>query len=407
MTAGTDAPTTTAALASLADERALDGLLRPEELQFRDELRDVIRREVAPRARAVDADASFPHESYQALAQAGLAGLLVPRELGGTAASTLSYALAVEEIAAACGSTSTVYMTQMHCAYPILLHGTDEQRQRFLPGLCDGSAYGAIAVTEPEVGSDAAGMKTRAYREGDEYRIEGAKTFITTGDRADVIVVWATLDPSEGRHGITAFLVEGDRRGLTTGKVLPKMGMKGSSTAELFFEDCRVPVENRLGEEREGYALSIRSVVKSRISAASQGAGFARAAYEQASAWAHEQGLLSGRRRDAQDLQFALADLRMRALAARGMLYLTARLVDDHSGDPITEVSAAKAFCTDTGVDVAQRAVELLGADGDRKDLGLERILRDAKVTQIYDGTNQIQRLLIARDIRKRLEGDA
>jgi alkylation response protein AidB-like acyl-CoA dehydrogenase len=182
------------------------------------------------------------------------------------------------------------------------------------------------------------------------------------------------------------------------------MGMKGSSTAELFFEDCRVPAADRLGEERQGYALSIRSVVKSRISAAAQGAGFARAAYEQAAIWAHERGALSGARRDAQDLQFALADLRIRATAARALLYLTARLVDEHAGDPITEVSAAKSFCTDTAVDVAQRAVELRGEDGDRKDLELERILRDAKVTQIYDGTNQIQRLIVARDVRKRLE---
>jgi alkylation response protein AidB-like acyl-CoA dehydrogenase len=298
-------------------------------------------------------------------------------------------------------------MTQMHCAYPILLHGTDEQRQRFLPDLAAGRIYGAIAVTEPEVGSDAAAMKTRAERVGDEYRIDGTKTFITSGDRAGVIVVWATLEASAGRDGITAFLVEGERPGLSTGAVLEKLGMKGSSTAELFFEDCRVPLANRLGSEREGFALTVRSVVKSRISAAAQGAGFARAAYERAAAWAHEQGLLSGARRDAQDLQFAIADLRMRATAARGLLYLTARLVDDHSADPIADVSAAKAFCTDTAVAVAERAVALLGAEGDRKDLELERILRDAKVTQIYDGTNQIQRLLIARDTRLRLEGRA
>ncbi|HEX6666370.1 MAG TPA: acyl-CoA dehydrogenase family protein [Solirubrobacterales bacterium] len=394
-------------VSALADERALEALLDQRERELRDAVREVVRREVAPRALGVDAESAFPEQGFKALADAELAGLLVPAEFGGQGASTLAYALAVEEIASACGSTSTVYMTQMHCAYPILLHGTDEQRQRFLPDLAAGRIYGAIAVTEPEVGSDAAAMKTRAERTGDEYRIDGTKTFITSGDRAGVIVVWATLDPGAGRDGITAFLVEGDRPGLATGAVLEKLGMKGSSTAELFFEDCRVPLANRLGEEREGYALTVRSVVKSRISAAAQGAGFARAAYERAAAWAHERGLLSGARRDAQDLQFAIADLRMRATAARGLLYLTARLVDDHSADPVAEVSAAKAFCTDTAVGVAERAVALLGEDGDRKDLELERILRDAKVTQIYDGTNQIQRLLIARDTRLRLEGRA
>jgi alkylation response protein AidB-like acyl-CoA dehydrogenase len=396
------------AFARLADERALEALLGERERELREAVREVVRREVVPRARQVDAESEFPEQSFRALADAGLAGLLVPVEYGGAGASTLSYAIAVEEIASACGSTSTVYMTQMHCAYPIMLCGSEEQRQRFLPDLAEGRIYGAIAVTEPEVGSDAGAMKTRAERSGEEYRIDGAKTFITSGDRAGVIVVWATLDPRSPRDGITTFLVEGDRPGLATGAVLEKLGMKGSSTAELFFEDCRVPLANRLGEEREGFALTLRSVVKSRISAAAQGAGFARAAYERTAVWAHEQGLLSGSRRDAQDLQFAIADLRMRATAARAMLYLTARLVDDHVGaDPVAEVSAAKAFCTDTAVAVAQRAVALLGEDGDRKDLELERILRDAKVTQIYDGTNQIQRVLIARDTRLRLEGGA
>jgi alkylation response protein AidB-like acyl-CoA dehydrogenase len=396
--------TLTHPLPTLADEPTLDALLNADECRLRDAVRAVVERDIAPRAAQLDAESAFPEESYQALAQQDLAGLLVPPELGGSGASTLAYALAVEEIAGGCGSTSTVYMTQMHCAYPILLVGTEGQRRRFLPDLCSGRAYGAIAVTEPQVGSDAAAIQTRARREGDEYILDGAKTFITTGDRADVIVVWATLDPRAGRDGITAFLVTGDNPGLKTGQVLPKMGMKGSSTAELFFEDCRVHVADRLGEEGQGYALSIRSVVKSRISAAAQGAGFARAAYERVATWAHEHGALSGSRRDAQDLQFAIAELRIRATAARSLLYLTARLVDEHGGDPITEVSAAKSFCTDTAVDVAQRAVELLGEDGDRKDLELERILRDAKVTQIYDGTNQIQRLIVARDVRKRLE---
>jgi hypothetical protein len=369
-----------------------------------DTVRRVVAAEVAPRAARLDATSEFPGEGYQALAAAEVAGLLIPKRWGGRDVSTVTYAAAIEEISAACGATSTVYMTQMHCAHPIRLAGTDAQRERFVPALCRGEAYGAIAVSEPEAGSDVASMATVARRDGDSYVLSGQKIFISTGDRADVVVLFATVDGSRGRHGITAFLVERGTPGFSTGQPMHKLGQRGASTVELFLSDCRIPAANRLGGEGEGYPLSIRSVMKSRISASAQGVGFARGAYERTVAHLGAQGMLASSRRDAQDVQFALAGMRSRIAAARAMLHATSALVDVSDTDPAAEVAMVKLHCTDLAVEIAAEAVELLGEDGDRVDLGVERMLRDAKVTQIYDGTNQVQRMLIARDIRLRHE---
>lgn len=366
-----------------------------------DAVRKIVRDEIAVRADEVDATSVFPHESYQALARAGLAGLLIPTDHGGQGASTVTYAAAMEEISAACGSTSTVYMTQMHCAHPIRLAGTPDQHRRFLAALCRGEYYGAIAVTEPDAGSDVSAIATTARRDGDSYVLNGQKIFISNGDRADVVVLFATVDRQAGRDGITAFLIERGMPGYTAGQPLHKLGQRGASTVELFLADCRVPAANRLGPEGSGYALSIRSVMKSRISAAAQGIGFARGAYERTVAYFAERGMLSSARRDAQDVQFAVADMKTRIEAARTLLHQTAALVDRSETDPATEVAMTKLHCTDLAVSVAPDAIALLGEDGDRVDLGVERQLRDAKVTQIYDGTNQVQRMLIARDIRR------
>ena len=374
--------------------------LAPDERELLARVREVVAAEIAPRAAEVDQHKRFPAEGYQALARAGLAGLLMPVEFGGQGASTVLYAAAMEEIAAACGSTSTVYMTQMHCAHPIALAGTDDQRARFIPGLCSGEMYGAIAITEPDAGSDVSSIRTVARRENSGYVLNGQKTFITSGDQADVVVLFATIDRSGGRQAFTSFLVEKGTEGFSSGPPMNKMGQRGSSTVELSLIDCWVPLSSRLGDEGTAYQLSMRSVVKSRISAAAQGVGFARAAFERAARWAHEEGLLSGSNRHAQDVQFALADMRSSIEAGRALLSETAALVDAHPGDPITEVAVAKLHCTDLGMDIASRAMDLLGIDGDRVDLGIERIYRDVKVTQIYDGTNQVQRMLIARDIR-------
>ena len=384
------------------DEPLTDRLLTEDELALRRRVREVVDESIAPGAEERWTEHQFAHEPCQALARAGLGGLVFPEELGGMGASTVAYAIAIEEVASVCASTSLVYMTQMHAGYPILIEGTDAQRRAYIPSLCDGSRYGALAITEPEAGSDVSSLRTTARREGDAYVLNGSKTFITTGDRADTIVCFATLDRSGGRDAVTAFIVDGDAPGVIHGPPLEKLGMHASSTAELFFEDVRVPSSARLGAEGGAWGLSMRTVVKSRISAASQGLGIARSAYELAVRWIADHGGL--RAPEWQSDLFELAGLRARIVQGRLLLHAVARAADEDARLDLTaEVGMAKLTCTDLGVAASQLALHVLGAEADRTDVGAERLLRDAKVTQIYDGTNEIQRLLIARDTAKRL----
>jgi alkylation response protein AidB-like acyl-CoA dehydrogenase len=393
------------ALHGALDEPVADALLDPREHEVRTRVREVVAEHVAPGASDRDRDHAFAHDSYQALARAGLAGLLVPEEYGGTQDSTVAYAAAMEEITAGCAATSLVYMTQTHAAYPILHAGSAELAREYVPGLVDGSRYGSLGVTEPGAGSDASSLRTRAVPEtGPDgrvtgYRITGGKTFITTGDRADVVVCFATLDPRAGRRGITAFLVDGDAPGLTRGVPFTKMGMHGSSTAELFFDQTPVPATHRLGPEGEGWSIVVSSVTKSRISAAAQGVGLARGAYAHALAAMHR---AHGPTLPA-DAAAALADMRGRILAGRLVLLSVAREVD-RGGAAGGAIGLMKQTCTDIGWQVAVAATKVLGRFGDLAALGAERYLRDAKVTQIYDGTNEVQRLLVARDTAARVK---
>jgi alkylation response protein AidB-like acyl-CoA dehydrogenase len=391
---------------SLLDEPLTDRLLGEEERAVRGRVRDVVAKDVAPRAAEWDRTGEFAGDGYHALASAGLAGLIFPPAYGGNGSSTLAYAVAMEEIAAACGSTALIYMTQTHAGYPILIAGTEEQRRRYLPALCAGTAYGALAISEPDAGSDVAAMRTTARPDGDGgYILDGGKTFITTGDRADVIVCFATVDRSAGRRGITAFLVPGDAPGLTRGRTLAKLGMHGSSTAELFFENLRLPASARLGAEGEGWSLSMRSVVKSRISAGAQGLGLARGAYAVALGWARATGALG--RGGRQDVEFRLADLRARIASARALLYSVAAQVDEDEEAAAAGIAMMKFTCTDLALAAADEVTDLLGPLGDLVETGAERRLREAKVTQIYDGTNQVQRLLLGRDTARRVEQGA
>ncbi|MGH3356438.1 MAG: acyl-CoA dehydrogenase family protein [Nocardioidaceae bacterium] len=394
-------PTAYLALHDALDEGAADVGLEGRERDVRTATRRVVAEEVAPRAADVDREHTFAHESYRALAAVGLGGLLVPARYGGTDDTHVAYALAMEEIAAGCGATSLIYMTQMHVAYPLLLAGTPTVIERYVPGLVDGSLYGSLAVTEPSAGSDASAMRTtaRPRDDGEGYTLAGSKTFITTGDRSDVIVCFATLDPGAGRRGITAFALDGSAPGLSRGRPLDKMGMHGSSTAEISLEETPVPVTHRLGEEGAGWSIVVRSVTKSRISAAAQGVGLARGAYAHALAALH--------RAHGADLPpgvaAELADLRGRILQARLVLLGVARQVDRGEADG-GAIGLMKQTCTDIGWSVATAATRVLGRSGDLAELGVERYLRDAKVTQIYDGTNEVQRLLVARDTARRLK---
>jgi alkylation response protein AidB-like acyl-CoA dehydrogenase len=387
---------------SKLDESVSEALLSTRDKDVRDKARDVVARDVAPHTAEIDSTHAFAEKGFQALAKAGLVGLIFPERLGGTGDSHVAYAAAMEEITAGDAATSLIFMTQTHAAYPILLAGSDELAAEYIPPILEGTHYGSIAITEPDAGSDAAAISTRAKAlpDGDAYLISGSKTFITTGDRADTIVCFATTDPREGRKGITAFVVESDSEGFTTGRPFDKMGMHGSSTAELFLTDVRVPASNRLGSEGTGWNLLMASVTKSRISAAAQGVGIARNVY--ARTILALQQIYGTRLPD--DVAFALADIRSELLRGRLLLFATAREVDEAENPSPAHIGIMKQVCTDLGWNVSVAATKLLGAYGDLVELGVERGLRDSKITQIYDGTNEVQRLLIGRDTGKRFE---
>jgi alkylation response protein AidB-like acyl-CoA dehydrogenase len=385
------------------DESVSDALLTERELEVRDRTRQVVAAEVAPRAAEVDRTHEFAHEGYQALAKAGLGGLTFPERLGGTGDSHVAYAVAMEEITAGCAATSLIYMTQTHAAFPILYAGGESAlAEKYIPGLLDGSAYGSMAITEPGAGSDVAGMTSRAVQVPgeDAYVLSGSKTFITTGDRADVVVCFVTTDPSRGRDGVSAFVLDKGMEGFTTGNPFQKMGMHGSSTAELFFSDVRIPAGQRLGAEGGGWGIVMASVGKSRISAAAQGIGIARNAY--ARTLMALRGIHGFRLPD--DVAFALAEMRGEILQARLLLLTTAREIDAVDQPSTAHVGMMKQVCTDLGWKVSVAAMNLLGAYGDLADFGVERSLRDSKVTRIYDGTNDVQRLLIGRDTQRRFK---
>lgn len=386
---------------SLADDPVTDVLLDADEKDVRDRTRAVAAEAIAPHAAGTDATHEFPHAGVKALSSAGLGGILFPEHLGGTGQSNVAYAATMEEISAACPSTSLIFMTQMHAAYPIYQTGTDAQQRRFIPGLISTDAYGSIAITEPDAGSDVAGMSTTAKAVDGGWLLNGQKTFITTGDRADVIACFATVDRSAGREGITAFIVDGNAGGVTRGRPFHKLGMHGSSTAELYFDNAFIPTDNLIGEEGKGWSIVMNSVGKTRISAAAQGVGIARGAYLRTlAALTHLHG---PKLPDA--ALFTLGEMRGRILQGRLLLFSTARSADADPSITAAQIGVMKQSCTDLGYRTAVECMRLLGVHGDNRRYGLERLARDAKVTQIYDGTNEIQRLLIGRETSRALKG--
>lgn len=384
----------------MLDEPSADAGLTARELEIRELARQLSATEVAPRAAQIDQTHEFAAASVAPLAEAGLCGLIFPRHLGGSEDSNVAYAVAMEEISAACAATSLVFMTQMHAAYPILLAGSEDLQQRYIPGLIDGTRYGSLAITEPDAGSDVSSLNTVATSVADGWILKGQKTFITTGDRADVITCFATTDRSLGRRGITAFVLEAEWPGVAHGQPFDKLGMHGSSTAELYFDGVKVPRHNLLGKEGDGWSVVMSSVVKSRISAAAQGVGVARAAYARTLAVL---ATLHGHRLPETQAS-AMAGLRARILQGRLLLHAVARQVDQDPTITPGQIGMMKQACTDLGFEVSVEATRVLGAYGDLEVLGVERCLRDAKVTQIYDGTNEIQRLLVGRETSRAMQ---
>ena len=374
--------------------------LPQEFLDFQETIRKIVVERVAPRAAQIDADAEYPRDLRELFAEHDLFGLPFDTEHGGTGTGTLMLNIAVEEVAKACASTALMLMIQELGTLPIKLFGTDEQKQRFLPKCASGEWSPAFALSEPDAGSDPGGMRTRAHRDGSEWVIDGTKNWITNLGVADFYVVFAVTDPEAGHsHGISAFIVEADRPGFSVGKLEHKMGIRGSPTGQPIFDGVHVPEENLIGSENEGFKVALSTLDRSRLGVAAQAVGIAQGATDYAAAYAQERQQFGKPIASFQGIQFKLADMESRTAAARELLYRACAKVDAGDRDMGKYSAMAKLFASDTAMWVTTEAVQVLGGYGFVNEYPVERMMRDAKITQIYEGTNEIQRLVIARTL--------
>jgi len=377
--------------------------LNEEQREIRELVRTLARERVAPRAAEIDKKGEFPWDMVELFKEHELLGLPYDEEYGGTGTGALMVLVAIEELSKVCATTGLILAVQELGSLSIKLAGTDEQKQRFLPRLASGEWLAAYALTEPGSGSDSAAMRTEARLEGDEYVINGSKRFITNAGVAHLYTVFAKTDPAAGHSGISAFAVEADTPGFEVGRIEPKMGIKGSTTGEIFFNDVRIPADNLLGEEGEGFKVAMRILDRSRPGIAAQGLGLAQGATDYALEYAKSRETMGKPIAQHQLIAASLADMETKCEAARGLLYKIGMMIDEGApDDELTKVSAmAKLYCTDVAMEVTTDAVQILGGYGYMQEYPVERMMRDAKITQIYEGTNQIQRLVIAREMLK------
>ncbi|HEX5622634.1 MAG TPA: acyl-CoA dehydrogenase family protein [Solirubrobacteraceae bacterium] len=372
--------------------------LTDDQLEFRATIRQIVAERVAPRAAEIDAKAEYPWDIRKLFSEHDLLGLPFPEEYGGTGTGTLMLNIAVEEVARACASSALILMIQELGTLPIQLFGTDELKQRFLPRCATGEWTPAFALSEPEAGSDPGGMITRAVRDGDEWVVTGTKNWITNLGVADFYVVFAKTDPSAARsRGISAFVVEADRPGFSVGKLEHKLGIKGSPTGQPIFDDVRIPAGNLIGEEGRGMHVALGTLDHSRLGVAAQAVGIAQGATDHAAAYARERRQFGQPISEFQGIQFKLADMETRTAAARELLYRACSKIDRGEPDAGKYSAMAKLFASDAAMAVTVEAVQVLGGYGYVTEYPVERYMRDAKITQIYEGTNEIQRLVIAR----------
>lgn len=363
--------------------------------------RDFAQNEIAPIAAEFDESGEFPVETIRKMGEMGFMGIEVPEEYGGAGMDTLAYVLALEEICKADASHGTIMSVNNSLyAYGLLKFGTEEQKQHFLVPVASGEAVGAYSLTEPMSGSDASTMRSRAVREGDQYILNGRKSWVTSGPVAEFIVVFTLTEPEKGHRGITAFMVEADRPGFIRGKKEPKLGIRASATSEIVFEDYKIPVGHRLGGDGEGFKIAMTVLDAGRIGIASQALGISEAAYEASVEYAKEREAFGKKIGQFQGVSFKLADMKTRIEAARLLVYNAAMAKErsKKSGGRYTlEASMAKLFASETAVYVTNEAVQIHAGMGYSKELPIERYYRDAKVTEIYEGTSEIQRLVISR----------
>ena len=370
--------------------------LSEEHIQLQQTFREFAENEVKPLAKELDETEPVPTETVQKMAEMGMMGLPIPEELGGSGVDQLGYVLAVEELSKVCATTGIILSAHTSlCCWPIMTFGTEEQKEKYLKPLASGQKLGAFALTEPSAGTDASMQKSTAVLDGDHYILSGNKVFITNAGAADVFIVFAMTDKEQGTRGITAFILERDMPGFTMGKPENKMGLRASSTCELVFDNVRVPVENRLGAEGKGFKIAMATLDGGRIGVGAQAVGISQGAIDEAVKFTKERIQFGRRISQFQNTQFTLADMQTRTDAARLLVWRAAAA--EQAGQPYTHLAAmAKLFASETASYVTNRAVQLCGGYGYTKDYPVERMMRDAKVTEIYEGTNEVQRMVIS-----------
>jgi alkylation response protein AidB-like acyl-CoA dehydrogenase len=373
--------------------------LTDDQRAIRDLARKIARERIAPHAAHYDETETYPEESMKAILESGLFGIWVPDEYGGSDMGCLALSLVSEEIAWACAATATQYLDQPLGGLPILLAGTSEQKKKYLPRLATGELLAAYALSEPGAGSDAASLRTTAARSGDRYVLNGSKQWCTNGDHADVLTVFATVDPKKRAKGVTAFLVEKDTPGFAVGKKEKKMGIRASPTVALHFTDCAVPVEQRLGAEGDGFKIAMQTLDVTRPATGAMAVGVGQAALNAAVGYAKERQQFGQPIAAFQGIQFMLADMAMLVHSSRLMVHHSARQVDAGIRGNTYEASMAKCWAADAAMKVATDAVQVFGGYGYTREYPVERFMRDAKIMQIYEGTSQIQRVIIAREL--------
>jgi alkylation response protein AidB-like acyl-CoA dehydrogenase len=377
----------------------VDYFLNEDQLSLRDLVQQIADEQVRPAAAKHDADGTFPWDIVKIFADAGLFSVVIPEEYGGLGKGVMELVIVTEELSKACGGIALAVAASALGCFPILISGTDEQRKKYLPDLASGKKLAAFCLTEPNAGSDAGSMQTRAVKDGDDYILNGSKVFITNGGVADVYTVIAVTDPTKGSRGTSAFIVEKSFPGFKTGKKEDKMGIRASATCEIVFEDCRVPASNRIGREGEGFSVAMKTLDKSRPGVASQALGIAQGAFDLALDYARHRIQFGAPIVSLQGIQFMLADMATQIEAARALVYAAAKMIDSGAKNIARESAMSKLMASDTAMKVTVDAVQIFGGYGYMRDYPIEKFMRDAKITQIYEGTNQIQRLVIARTL--------
>ncbi len=379
----------------------MEYFLTEEQEMIRDLARKIAKEKVEPVAAELDETGEFPWEILNVLAESDLCGVYIPEEYGGFGGGVLEQCLVVEELSKACSGVAVSYAASGLGSFPILLFGTEEQKQKYIPSVASGKSLAAFGLTEANAGSDAGAMETTAVKDGDHYILNGTKQWITNGGEADIYTVIAVTDKTKGSRGNSAFIVEKGTPGFTFGKKENKMGIRASTTRELIFQDCRIPKENLLGREGMGFIVAMKTLDVTRPGIAAQALGIASGALEAALNYARERRQFGQPIASFQAIQHMLADMAIQIEAARALLYSTARMIDSGAKNYSKESSMCKVLASDVAMKVTVDAVQIFGGYGYMKEYPVEKMMRDAKITQIYEGTNQIQRNIIALEMIK------